>query len=80
MFLDHGWYMDEQAATHKSVLPYYYMWPILVGCPTKARLWAHLRDHFRSTLTYNWIPLEEQVTNTIESQHICEWIKLVAWL
>ena len=24
-----------------------------------------------STLTYKWTPLEEQVANTIESQHIC---------
>ena len=25
-------------------------------------------------VAYNWIPLEQRVINTMESQHICGWL------
>ena len=43
MFLGYGCYMDEQATSHESGLPYYYMWLILVRCPTKANVGSFKR-------------------------------------
>lgn len=62
-----------QTASHKSALPYYYPTHMANSCQSsdQGRTLAQFRDHFKSTLAYNWTPLEEQVSNIRETQYIC---------
>jgi hypothetical protein len=45
----------QQAANHKSVLPYYYLAHMANygWWPTKTKHLAHFRNHLKSTITYN---------------------------
>ena len=65
--------LNYQTASHKSALPYYYPTHVTNSSQLsdQDQTLAHFRDRFKSTLTYNWTPLEEQVTNIRESQYIC---------
>lgn len=57
-------------------------WLILVGCPTKATLRLILEYPLsQHSFMYNWTPLEERITNTIESQHNYDhfWLVVKPW-
>jgi hypothetical protein len=73
----------KQAACRKSAMPYYYPTHVATSSQLsdESQTLTHFRDHFRPILTYNWTPLEEQVTNTIQSQHICSklWLTSKLW-
>ena len=58
------WCRFKQASSCKSVSPYYYP-PHVTNSgrlSNQGQTLTHLRDHFRSTLTYNWTSLEAWVT------------------
>ena len=64
-----------------STLPYYYFTQVanFGGLSEKGKTLAHfIGRHFRSTNIYMWTLLEVQVTNAIESQHICAQFWFVA--
>ena len=63
-------------------LPYYYHAHVTISsCKLFNQgqtLWLLLETTLDHHSTYNWPPLEERVTNTLESQHICGRFRLVA--
>ena len=59
----------QQVASLKSVLPYYYLTHVTESDQLleQGQTLVHFRNHF----TYDWSPLEEEITKIIESQHVC---------
>jgi len=57
----------KQVASRKSALPKYYIAHVVNSgdMSNQDQTLAHVIDHFTSTITCNWTPLEELVTNTI---------------
>jgi hypothetical protein len=42
-----------------------HIWQVLVGCPTKTKLWLSLETTFTSRVACNWTPFEDRVSNTM---------------